>query len=230
MGDNLNEEIDVRLRNFELQNQTSLGVVLGDNNDFFIKSFMPRLLSAYEMESGKSSIMISIVKKDIDTVYKDEKLTIPLPIEFYDMPRDINSNVALAEKLLDDIEGVDESIRNGRSLYDIYSMYYNICNTYNSVKNGIQSVSQSWNIISASMGHLIAGSEVTDEMLTRPAKIESMLGNVDGIMGKVCMLASCSFSQEILGGALDSAVGDFEVGSYLTGQKTFLGNMMCKID
>lgn len=228
MGDSINESIDVRLRNFELQNQTSQGVVLGDNNEFFIKSFMPRLLSAYEMEAGKSSLMISIIKRDIDTVYRDENLTVPLPIEFYDMPRDINSNIALAEKLLDDINGVDESIRNGESLYDIYSMYYDLCSTYNTVSQGIQSISQSWNIISLAFGHLIAGSEVTDEALTRPAKVNSMLGNIDDIMGKVCMLASCSFSQEVLGGALDSATGDFEAGSYLTGQKTFLGNMMCK--
>lgn len=230
MGDSIGEDIDVRLRNFLLQSQTSQGIVLGDNREFFLQSFMPRLLSAYEMETAQSSIMISIVKKDIDTIYKDENITIPLPIEFYDLPRSINSNIALAEKLLDDINGVNENVRNGESLVDRYRTYYKICSSYNTIKSGIQSVSQSWNIISLSFGHLISGSEVTDEMLTRPAKAESMLGNVDNIMGKVCMLASCSFSQEILGGALDSVTGDFEAGAYITGQKTFLGNTMCKIE
>ncbi|MCH8519566.1 MAG: hypothetical protein LAT82_02320 [Nanoarchaeota archaeon] len=219
---------DVRLNFFELQNQTSQGVVLGDNRNFFLKSFMPQLMSAYEMEGEtQSTVVLSIVKTDIDTVYKDENVTIVLPIEFYDMPRDLNSNIALAQKILDDINSVNENVRNGRGLLDIYMMYYNICGVYNGIKGTIQSLSQSWNAISLAFGSFIPGSQAIDTATQGAAQGESMLGNMDNIMGKICMLASCSFSQELIGGALNSVTGDMQIGDYLTGQRSFLGNMMC---
>lgn len=221
---------DVRLNFFELQNQTSQGVVLGDNRNFFMKSFMPRLLSAYEMEGTTySTIVISIVKRDIDTIYKDENITIRLPIEFYDMPRDLNSNIALVEKLLDDIESSSANSRSRQRLFEVYNMYRNICNTYSTISNAIQSLSRSWNIISLGLGSIAPGlTAPVDNIVGNTAKGDSMLKNMDGIMGKFCMLASCTFSQNLIGGALNSVSGDMRIGDYLTGQRSFLGNMVCR--
>ncbi|MFP4402625.1 MAG: hypothetical protein ACLFPL_05360 [Candidatus Nanoarchaeia archaeon] len=227
-GDNGGEE--VRLTSFELQNQTSLGVVRGDNREYFLKSLMPQLLSLKETEDDTTAkINISIVKIDEDTVYRGETLTVDLPIEFYDMPRDINSNIATVEKLLDDINGISDERKNKESLLDIYMMYYDLCNSYNSIKGGIHSVSKAWFLISVAMGNIIPTSEPIDEQVGRTSKLNSMMGNIEDIIGKVCMLATCQFSQEILGGALDSATNS-DAGSYLTGRKSFLGNMICKVD
>ena len=226
------DDEDVRLNYFELQNQTSQGVVLGNNLDFFLKSFMPRLLSAHEMEGTTySTVVLSIVKTDIDTIYKDENVTIRLPIEFYDMPRDLNSNIALAQKILDDIEGVNENTRKGRGLLDIYMMYYNICSVYNGISGAIQSLSSSWNTISLGLGAIAPGlTAPIDTTVGNAAKGDSMIKNMNGIMGKFCMLASCSFSQDLIGGALNSVSGDMRIGDYLTGQRSFLGNMVCRPD
>ena len=233
MGTSLeNNDEDVRLNYFELQNQTSQGVVLGDNRNFFLKSFMPRLLSAYEMEGTTySTVVLSIVKTDVDTIYKDENVTIRLPIEFYDMPRDLNSNIALAQKILEDIEGVNENTRKGRGLLDIYMMYYNICSVYNGISGAIQSLSLSWKTISLGLGSIAPGlTAPVDNVVGNTAKTDSMLGNMNNIMGKICMLASCDFSQQLIGNALNSVSGDMRVGDYLTGQRSFLGNMMCRAE
>lgn len=220
---------DARLRYIELQNQTSQGVVMGNRNTFFVRSHMPRLLSGFETQRDtQTTVVLSIVKTDIDTIYKDETIQITLPIRFYDTPRDINSNIALIEKLLDDIEGISESSRKGRSLLDIYMTYHRICNVYNSISTGVQTISGAWNTISLALGNIIPGSQAVDASTTPPAKTTSMLGNIDDIMGKICMLATCEFSQNLVGGALNSITGDFQLGDYMTGRRSFLGNMVCQ--
>ncbi|MFT4244189.1 MAG: hypothetical protein ACMXYB_01895 [Candidatus Woesearchaeota archaeon] len=221
---------DVRLSSFELQNENSQGIVAGDNRDFFLKSFMPRLLSAHEMQGRThSTVVLSIVKTDIDTIYKDENVTIRLPIEFYDLPRDLNSNIALAQKILGDIEGVNENIRKGKSLYDYYMMYYNICSVYSGISGAIQSLSLSWKTISLALSSMAPGMFAsTDNAVGNTGKVNSMLRNINNVMGKICMLASCDFSQNLMGNALNSISGDLRVGDYLTGQRSFLGNMLCR--
>ncbi len=224
-------DTDIRLRYFELKNETSQGVVLGDNRDFYLKSFMPQLLSVYETEERtRSEVYISIIKKDIDTIYKLENLSILLPIDFYDMPRGLDSNVALAEKLLDDINGIDESRRNGEGLLDIYMAYYNLCNTIQSVTRVINTVSTAWSPISQVIGKIAPGITAAPDTATGVAQetTTGFLGDTENIINKVCMLASCEWSQELLGNAINGLSGDLEIGSYLTGEKTLLGTAVCR--
>ena len=213
------DDIDVRLRDFELQNETSQGVVLGDNRVFYLQSVMPRLTSVYELEEDtKSQISISIIKTDEDTVYKLENESVELPISFYDMPRGVDSNVALAEKLLDDIYDVENSFFARNSIFDVYMSYYNLCNAIQSISGTVSLLSQTWYYFSIGVGF----STPADSAIGGSQNMLSWMTDSGGIVGKMCMLASCEFSE--------SLIGDSEYGKFMTGKKTLLGQGLCKVE